>query len=402
MTEKQLPSSLQPQFCGWTLFFFGICMGAADLVPGISGGTIAFILGFYQPLLESLKTLKASAFCDLLKGRWRAFHQQVAWKFILVLLAGMMTAFASLANLFQFMLADEVYRVYFYATFLGLILASFVFCLREVKVWNEKMIIALCAGSLIAYLLTEATPRSSSEGNYSVSIQVETNNVPLRNYDAQQNLLTGLSSQMISILLAQDLLQDNAPVYNQHHVLIGLAGELVSPYRLSLFNGKLVISGILAVCALLLPGISGSYILTLLGVYPIVIEALADFLNALAQGSFHTEAFAILWSLSLGVIVGALGFARFVSRLLKNYPDESLAMLSGFMIGAIRSIWPFWSYEYILLPIKLYKGPQLVTSHPFFPSWDSPLIWQAALCAVVGFSLIVFLKACIQKRMLIK
>lgn len=383
---------------GWLLFFCGICMGAADLVPGISGGTIAFILGFYQPLLESLQTLNRSACQSLFKGQWLEFSQRIAWKFLLTLFAGIICAFVSLANLFHFILTHEVYRIYLYATFLGLILASFVFCIRQIQVWNGKMIVGLCVGALFAYLLTDTTLAHTSEGEYAVSIEINAQDVVLRNYDTSQHLLTGLSSQTLSVLLAQRLLQDTTPVYNQQHVLIGLVGEFVMPYRVSLFNGWLVMCGALAICALLLPGISGSYILTLLGAYPTVIEALVEFLNDLGRASFNLEAFSVLWSLGIGIILGALAFTRVLSWLLRHYSNESLVLLSGFMIGAIRSVWPFWSYEYVMFPLKLCKGPQLVALHPFLPPFDSPLVWQALLCATIGFVFVFALEGFLKLR----
>jgi putative membrane protein len=395
MTSTQ-PS--RPTLRGWALFFCGICMGAADLVPGVSGGTIAFILGFYQPLLESIKTFNVSAFQLLLKGQGRAFVECVSWKFLLTLLAGILCAFFGLANLFHFILAHEVYRIYLYATFLGLILASFVFCMRQIQVWNGKMVIGLCVGVLTAYFLTETTLAPAAEGNYAVPIKLGSETIPLRNYDPNDHLLTGLSAQTLGVLLSQGLLQDTTPVYNQQRVLIGLVGEFVAPYRVSFFNGWFVMCGALAICALLLPGISGSYILTLLGVYPIVIEALVDFINGLKLASFNSEAFAVLWSLALGIGIGALAFARVVSWLLRDYPNQSLALLSGFMIGAIRSVWPFWSYEYIVMPLKLYKGPQLIALHPFLPSWDSPLVWQASACALAGFVLFFSLEVYVKRK----
>jgi putative membrane protein len=385
-------------FRGWVLFFCGVCMGLADLVPGISGGTIAFILGFYQPLLESLKTLNWSAFQHLFKGRWHLFAQEVAWKFLLTLIAGMALAFICLANLFHFILAHEVYRIYLYATFFGLVLASFVFCMRKMQAWNSKMLLGLCAGALIAYLLTETTLTRGSEGNYAVPLQLEAGTVRLRNYDSEYHLLTDLSAQSLGVLLAQGLLQDTTPVYNKQHVLIGLVGELVVPCRVTFFNGWLVMCGALAICALLLPGISGSYILTLLGVYPMVMEAVVDFITSLKHFSFNGEAFVVLWSIGLGIVIGAIGFARVVSWVLRDYPDLSLSLLSGFMIGAIRSVWPFWSYEYIVAPLKLYKGPQLIALHPFLPPWDSPLVWQAIFCAITAFALFFTLEVFVQRK----
>lgn len=385
-------------FQGWSLFFCGICMGVADLVPGISGGTIAFILGFYQLLLESIQTFNGATFRLLFKGKWGEFSQKVAWKFLLTLLAGILCAFLCLANFFHFILSHEVYRIYLYATFLGLILASFIFCIRQIETWNSKMVVGVCIGALAAYLLTDTTLVLAEEGRFAVPVELELQQVPLRNYDSSHHLLTGLTSQTMGILLAQGLLEEVTPVYDQEHVFIGFASEFAMPCRVSFFNGWIVICGMFAVCALLLPGISGSYILTLLGIYPIVIEALVELINDFGHFSFNTQAFSVLSSLGIGLGIGALLFARLLSWLLRYYPDQSLALLSGFMIGAIRSVWPFWSYEYILFPLKLYKGPQLVVLEPFLPSWDSPLVWQALFCTMIGFIFVFALEIYTQFR----
>lgn len=316
-------------------------MGTADLVPGISGGTIAFILGFYQPLLEGLKSFNGRAFKFLLTGHLRAFAHQIEWKFLLTLLSGIGFAFICLANFFHYILSHELYRIYLYATFLGLILASTVICLRLVQVWNYQTILGICLGAVVAFFLTESTIAASTDG---------------------------------------------------------VVEELTAPTKASFLNIWLIVCGSLAVCALLLPGISGSYILTLLGVYAFVIEALVDFLNALAVFSFNSEAFGTLASLGLGIIFGAIGFARGVSWLLKEYSAITLAVLSGFMIGAIRSVWPFWTYDYILLPLKIDKGPQLITIDPYIPSFSSPILWEAALCGVLGFIVVYGLEACVKYK----
>lgn len=291
-------------------------MGAADLVPGISGGTIAFILGFYRPLLESLQTINIKAFSLLLRGNWGAFSQQVAWRFLATLFAGITTAVIVLANAFHFILGHDVYRIYLYASFLGLVLASFIFCVRQVKKWGRSTAICLVLGSFSAYLLTTTTGPSLA-------------------VDARE--------------ASQDF---------------------------SFFSGWIFLSGAIAVCALLLPGISGSYILTLLGVYPTVIDALAQFIRGVAKFSFNGEAFSILSSLAFGIVVGALAFTRFLNWVLNRFPNQSLALLSGFMIGAIRSVWPFWSEH-------------LAVQHPYFPSWSTPHAWQAFLCASGAFLFVI-------------
>ncbi len=391
--------AFHPPFRGWSLFFCGLCMGAADLVPGISGGTIAFVLGFYPYLLKSLQTFNWPALRYLFKGQWQEFSRCVAWKFLLTLLAGIACAIIGLANFFHFILDHEVYRVYLYATFLGLILASLIFCIRQIRIWKRGMLKNFLVGALAAYLLTNATLNPSiKKEEFAIPLELNVSGVALLNYDAKNHLLTGLSSQTLSGLLSQGLIKNKTPVYNRKHVLIGVVEEFVTPYPSAFFNSWLMLCGALAVCALLLPGISGSYVLSLLGVYPTVIDALVEFINDLGKLSLNSEAFSILWSLGFGIGVGALCFARIINWLLKYRPDQSLALLSGITLGAIRSVWPFWSCEYALIPLKLYKGPQLIALHPFIPSWDSLLLWQAVLCVMLGFVFVFFLNTYSKKK----
>jgi putative membrane protein len=375
-------------------------MGAADLIPGISGGTVAFILGFYHPLLESLKTLNGAALKSLVKGQWRAFSQRVAWRFLLPLVAGIVCSLATLANFFHFILGQEVYRTYLYAIFLGLILASFVFCIRQIQRWTWKSVGGFLLGALCAYVLTDSTLIAPHEGEYAVKVHLESvqTQISVRNYAPHQQLLTGLTPQMLSALVAQGGVPETARVYDQHFVDLGEAKEFLVPRSALYFNGWLILCGALAICALLLPGISGSYVLTLLGVYPLVIESLVDFLNGLKALQFNGEAFIVLGNLALGIGMGALGFARVLSWLLRCYPNPTLAALSGVMIGAIRSVWPFWTYTYAFLPLKLEKGAQLVALQPFIPVWNNPLCWQAGMCTVAGFLLVLGLEALARRK----
>lgn len=375
------------------LFFCGICMGTADLIPGISGGTVAFMMGFYDDLITSLKTFNQSALRLLITGKWRTFCQVVAWRFLIPLLCGILFAFFVLANFFHFILAHESYRVYLYAGFLGLILASFVFCLKQVRVWKWMYVAGMCVGSLVAYALTDSPQLSELQGKYAVKWQQEAT-ISLINYDPASQMLTHLSSETLAGMLAKGLVNPHTLVYDQTGHEVGLVTDFVQSQSHSPLDGWLICCGAIAVCALLLPGISGSYLLTLLGVYPSIIGALAEFIAALKQGSFDQEAFYILFSLSIGVLGGIVLFARFVGWLLREYHDLTIATLAGFMIGAIRSVWPFWSYQYMIQPLKPLKGPQLVTIEPILPTES---IYMASLFCLAGFA-IVFIVEYIAKR----
>jgi putative membrane protein len=320
----------------------GMCMGAADIVPGISGGTIAFIIGIYQDLLNSIKSFDIRAFYLLLCLRFREFNSKVSWEFLTALIAGILFSFLTLAQFFNFLLGHEVYRVYLYSAFLGLILASVVFCAKQLNRWNFAHFFALLAGAAVAYVLTGT-------------------------------ILHPLNSEALFHI-------------PDAHVKSG-------------FNLWIICCGAIAISAMLLPGISGSYLLTILGAYGMVIQALADFIQGVATFIFDDEAFFILANMLLGIMIGALVFSHVVSWLLRSYHDLSIAALTGFMVGALRSVWPFWSYSYVLLPFKLEKGPQLKIADPILPDFTSVLFFQSIGFAILGFGLVLILERIANRKL---
>lgn len=285
-------------------------MGAADLVPGISGGTIAFIMGFYKELLISIKSFRIHTI----------FSSQTT-KFLGFLLSGIFLSLILLAPIFDRILNHEVYRTYLYSSFLGLVGASIVLSFKQIEKWHLHLKIALLIGGIIAFMLT--------------SIEIKP-----------------LNSEMLS--------------------------SFIDPW--------LIFSGSLAVCALLLPGISGSYLLTILGSYPIVISALADLIQSAKKGVFDTSSFMILANLSVGILFGAILFSRLVLWLLNHYRNLTISLMTGFMIGALPTVWPFWSYSFFTHPLKPEKGLLLHATSPILPTISELFI--PILLAFFGFALV--------------
>lgn len=273
------------------LIICGMCMGAADIVPGISGGTIAFIMGFYQNLIDSIKNINAKSVY-----------------FLLPLVFGIVLAFLTLANFFHFVLQHPVYNVFLYSSFLGLVIASTIFCAKQLQNWKLTHLLSLTVGILLAYFLTGTTLRT-------------------------ENL-----------------------TYNG-------------------FSWWLVFCGATAVSAMLLPGISGSYLLSILGVYPLAIGAVKDFTTSLKQFSFNTEASMILFNLMIGIAIGAALFSRIITWLFTHYHDTTIALLTGFMIGALRSVWPFAG----------------------IPDISSPTTFLAFAFSLCGFGLVFFIELASRK-----
>lgn len=377
-----------PSFEWLTIFFSGLCMGAADIVPGISGGTVAFIMGIYPGLLESLKSFNAHSLKLLVCLEWREFHRSVKWQFLLALVGGIAVSFLTLAQVFHHILGDEVYRTYLYAAFLGLIIASIGFCARQLHRWRAVHFGCLLIGASIAFAFTGTQFQKKSEGTYyRVSVPLSDSRLAV-NY--AEGYLLDISESILSAMLAKAVITPDTFVQTSDKSISGRAKDFVNPTYSRGLDPWIICCGAIAISAMLLPGISGSYLLTILGMYGVVIAALADFVGGLKRGVFETDAFFVLSSMMIGIVIGALLFSRVVSWLLKHYHDGTVSTLTGFMVGALGAVWPFWSYTYYYLPLRLDKGPQLEPLAPIMPDMQSAFFLKACAFAVIGF-LAVFL-----------
>jgi putative membrane protein len=235
-------------------------MGAADVVPGVSGGTMAFILGIYDELLEAINAVDMTFIRRILTFKWREAFEDFPWKFLLAVFLGIMTAVLTLAAALHWAL--EEYPVYVWSFFFGLILASIFIVRKRVGNWNVINIVAALAATVGAYVLVGLTPS-------------ETPHTPL----------------------------------------------------------LLFLSGAFAICAMILPGISGAFILVLLGKYAFVLGAVKNF------------DIATMALVAAGAIAGLLLFVRLLRWLLKTNHDLVVAILTGFMLGSLRKVWPWKTFE---------------------------------------------------------
>ena len=237
------------------LYAKGMAMGAADVVPGVSGGTIAFISGIYDELLRSIASIP-EALMLLLRGRINDAWQMANATFLLVLFSGIVTSILTLARVITYLLHHHPIPVWSF--FFGLILVSTYLVGREIGRWNWSRGVSFVLGLALAYWITVAAPMQ-------------------------------WGSDLPTLFLA----------------------------------------GAIAICAMILPGISGSFILLLLGLYSVVLGAVKD-LNLLVLAVFAS-----------GCLVGMLSFARLLSWLLSRWRDLSLAFLCGLMLGSLNKVWPW-------------------------------------------------------------
>ncbi|MCP3907450.1 MAG: DUF368 domain-containing protein [Oceanicoccus sp.] len=248
------PSNNKQRLLG--VYCRGVAMGAADVVPGVSGGTVAFITGIYEELLDSIQSVNLKALNLLLKEGPMAAWRHINGNFLLVLMLGVLTSIASLARGISYLLDNHPLLVWSF--FFGLILASSIHMIKQIKVWQLTTVIAIIVGAVTAYWIGELKPSE----------------------------------------LSPDLL---------------------------IFFG----AGAIAICAMILPGISGSFILVLMGMYGHVLTAIKD-LQLVTIAAF-----------AAGCGVGLLSFSRLLSWLFKRFHDLTLSVLTGFLIGSLNLVWPW-------------------------------------------------------------
>ena len=295
----------------------GMAMGAADVVPGVSGGTIALITGIYEELIFSIKSINLKALKLLLSGRPAAFWKAINGSFLLSVLLGIAISIFSLAKGLTFLLHH--YPILVWSFFFGLIVASAIYVARTIKAWNAGAVIAGIAGIVIAYFIT-----------------------------------------------------------------------VISPAEANTTWFYIFFSGMIAICAMILPGISGSFILVLLGMYQFILGAVVD-LNI-----------PVLLVFVAGAAIGIIGFSTVLSWLLKKFHTLTIALLAGFMVGSLNKIWPWKEVTESFIDRHgevrpLAEKNILPTTYENLTGNES-LLWGAILFLVVGFVLIFVIEAASKKK----
>lgn len=277
----------------------GACMGAADVIPGVSGGTIAFITGIYDQLVGSIASINAEAFRLLLQRRFKDFWRHINGGFLLSLIAGIGLSVITLAGLMQMLLTT--YPIQTWAFFFGLIVASSIFILRGISGWHLREYLMVILGVLLGATVCTLSPTQTPDGLWFIFL-----------------------------------------------------------------------SGAIAICAMILPGISGSFILLILGKYQYMMGCISD----LVSGTDVARNLMVLGVFAVGALVGIIGFSKLLHWLLARWNKEVLIIMAGFIIGSLVKIWPWGNHEAMLQAER-----------------DGGLLWGwALLFAIIGFSLVTIIE----------
>ncbi|MDN3725029.1 DUF368 domain-containing protein [Aequorivita sp. SDUM287046] len=305
----------------------GLAMGAADVVPGVSGGTIAFISGIYEELIETIHNIDLGFFRSWKKNGFSTAWKQYNLSFLVALFAGVFISIISLAKLITWLL--EVYPILVWSFFFGLVIASIVYVGQQIKNWSIGIVIALIVASIFSYFITIADPVGSPDSNW-----------------------------------------------------------------------FLFLAGFVAIIAMILPGISGAFILLLLGAYTTVIGIVTQLGDGITtfNGTLFLSALTKLIIFGTGAIVGLKMFSRILNWMFKHHKNITLAVLTGFMVGALNKIWP-WK------EVLQYRMNHTGEKVPFIErsvlpqNYDgNPQVLYALLFVAIGFFTIFLLERIAVKK----
>ena len=291
-------------------------MGAADVVPGVSGGTIAFITGIYQELIDSIKSINFNTLKLFFTGKFKEFWKQINGNFLLAVVIGIGISVLSLAKGLEYLLEHQ--PILIWSFFFGLIIASAIYIGKDISRWNIGTFVSLIAGAVIAYFITVLTP-----------------------------------------------------------------AEAHSSY------GFVFLSGSIAICAMILPGISGSFILVLLGMYKFILGSIS---------SFNLPVIAVFL---VGAAIGIVLFSNLLSWLLKRYYNLTIALLAGFMIGSLNKVWPWKETVETFIDrhgeIKPLVEQNILPTNYESITGQAPQIMGAVGLVILGFALIFIIEGISKK-----
>ena len=281
-------------------------MGAADVVPGVSGGTIAFITGIYEQLISSISQIDVPLIKKIFGGQLKEVWRQVNGNFLMSLLIGIGISVLTLAQLAHYLLKEH--PIFLWSFFFGLVVASILYIGKQIEKWRLVHVISAVIAIAVAYFITRLTPASGTDNLF-----------------------------------------------------------------------YLFLCGSIAISAMILPGISGAFILVLMGAYSTVTKAISD---------FDLKTVAVF---GLGAVIGLLSFSKLLKWLFDRHKNLVLAILTGFITGSLNKVWP-WKK---ILETRMINGKEKIINEISVMPWNyegEALLIYAILFAIAGFILIFVLE----------
>jgi len=306
-----------------SLFLKGIGIGAANVIPGVSGGTIALITGVFEKLIDSLKSFNIQALKFLISGKFKEFTTYVNLDFLVAVFAGVFVSILSFARILEFLFGN--YPVYVWAYFFGLIIASVYFVGKTIEKISLPVVLSFIIGTAVALAISFLSPASRNEGTL-----------------------------------------------------------------------YLFICGIVAVCSMILPGLSGSFVLILMGNYELVFIEAVNEMNL-----------AVLLPVGAGAVFGLIAFSHVLSWIFKKYKESTLAVLTGFILGSLGMLWPWKNVIYRTNSmgelVTKTDGSKIIEGYErFLPDALNLEVLLAVLFMIIGVFTIAFMERIAMNKSTVK
>jgi len=299
-------------------FIKGIAIGIANIIPGVSGGTIALITNIFERLINSIKAFDIKAAKLIFSGNWKAFVAKTDFYFLVTLFLGVGVAIISLARLFDFLFHN--YPVYIWAYFFGLVLASIYYVGKTVEQWKVSVIVAFAVGTVFALGISLINPATSNSNFF-----------------------------------------------------------------------YLILCGVVAICSMILPGLSGSFVLILMGNYQLI-----------AIDAINNRDFSVIVPVGIGAIVGLISFSHVLSWVFKRYKDQTIATLTGFILGSLSILWPWKEPEYLTNAAGDFivkHGEKVIARYAvIFPEQINVVFWFGVVFMFLGIVSIVVVEKLAQSK----
>lgn len=319
------------------LWIKGIVMGTANKVPGVSGGTAALVLGFYEEFIFSLRRINAVSLKMLFTGHFKDFWNYTNMAFLLCILCGTVTSFFSISLLIDYLM--EHYSVQIWAVFFGMVIGSLMHLIRKYKAWSGGTVISMLIG-----------------------------------------LFIGISAGMLD--------------YSQ-----GSENMII-----------IFLCGVISVCGMTLPGLSGSFLLMIIGNYKLLmvdsVNAVFYAIKGLAVGDLtpiydpvNFNLMVVCGVFTLGTIIGVITFSHILGYLLKRYPDTVVAVIIGFVAGSLGIMWPWKENMYDAVTLPTGEISQVVIGYdPYIPSLTAIDTWGAASLILAGILMVLWVESVGSRR----
>lgn len=313
----------------------GLAMGAANKVPGVSGGIVAFVAGFYEEFIYSLQKINAKALRLLLAGRFKSFFQYTNFQFLGLLILGVLISYFSVSKILDFFI--ERHELYVWALFFGMILGSIYYISVDFSNWNRKTIFSLLAGMIAGISISFLDPATEND-------------------------------QLLFVFVC----------------------------------------GIISISGMTLPGLSGSFLLILLGNYVLLlvnsVNALYDTISEVFQGNFdfwqnpeRVRLLKVLVMFTLGSAVGLVTLSHLLSYILKRFKDITTSVIIGFIVGSLGVVWPWKETLYVRNSDGSYllasNGKRIIENYKrYLPDLRETETWWAFFYIIVGIGIVLALE----------